>query len=81
VQNQLEDRDNKFSSFIFGAVGFKIGRYREGLRNSWGNIEIQLPYLLLTEKSFAFVGNDYVGGGIQFSYIIPIGKNVPIGSK
>ena len=80
VQNQLP-KNNLFSSFFYGAVGFKIGKYREGCWSSWGNIEFQFPYLRLTDKSFLFTGGPGLGGGIQLSLQIPLGKNVPIGSN
>ena len=81
VQNQLPNADNFFSAFIFGAVGFKIGRYKEGKMVPWGNIDFQFPYFLITENSFAFAGTYGFGVGFQCSLQIPIGNNVPIGSK
>ena len=84
VQNQLPN-GNDFSVFFFGAVGFKIGRYKEGRWNPWGNIEFQFPHFLLTNDAFPFAEqiNDinFPGGGFQVSFQIPIGKNVPIGSN
>lgn len=83
VQSQFP-QNNVFSSFLFGAVGFKIGKTKEGHWVPWGNIELHFPYLLLTDKSFAFVGKyngDFPGIGIQLSFQIPIGNNLPIGSK
>jgi hypothetical protein len=81
--NQIQDlipENDTFSSFVFGAVGFKIGRYTEGKWAPWGNIEFQFPYAQMSEVSFAFAGLG-VGAGIQVSFQIPIGKNMPIGSK
>ena len=82
VLNQLSE-NNVFSSFVFGAVGFKIGKFREGCWVPWGNIEFQFPYMLLTNKSFVFAGRggSFPGVGIQCSFEIPIGKNVPIGKN
>jgi hypothetical protein len=80
VQNQLSDVNNAFSALIFGAVGFKIGRYKDGKKAPWGNIEFQIP-IMLTNNSFAFAGMYGFGAGFQMSFQIPIGKNVPIGSK
>jgi len=82
VQNQMP-KNNEFSSFFYGAVGFKIGKYRHGSFAPWGNIEFQFPYMLLTDNSFAFTGkgNSLLGLGVQLSFEIPIGKNEPIGSK
>ena len=80
VQSQIP-KNNAFSSFLFGAVGFKIGKFREGSRVPWGNIEFQFPYVLMTENSFAFAGMYGLGAGFQMSFQIPIGKNAPIGSK
>jgi len=81
VQNQLIITNSVFSTFVFGAVGLKIGRYKEGKKVPWGNIEFQFPYLMATENSFAFAGLGYFGMGFQCSFQIPIGNNVPIGSK
>ena len=85
VQKQLPDANNAFSAFLFGAVGFKIGKFREGSTNLWINIEFQFPYIMLTKNSFAFAGrydiDEFPGVGFQMSFQIPIGKNVPIGSK
>ena len=84
VKSQLSKNDNAFSSFAFAAIGFKIGKFKEERNTPWANIEFQFPYILLTNKSFAFVGRgvDIIpGGGFQLSFQIPIGKNVPIGSK
>ena len=77
---------NMLSAFFFGAFGFKIGKYREGSWVPWGNIEFQFPYILLTDKSFAFAGKynkieNFPGAGLQISFQIPIGNNVPIGSN
>jgi hypothetical protein len=80
VHEQLP-KDNAFSSFFYGAVGFKICKYKEGRRIPWGNIEFQLPYLLLTGKSFAFTKGGIFGAGFQCSFQIPIGTNVPMGSN
>jgi len=86
IQNQLPDNQNDFSAFLFGAVGLKIGRFKEGTMSPWGNIELHFPYLLLSNNSFAFnkgmKDNGFpFGVGFQVSFQIPIGKNVPIGSK
>jgi len=85
VHNQLPDINNTFSAFVFGAVGFKIGRYKEGKMKPWGNIEFQFPYVMVTKNTFAFAGrydiDEFPGVGFQMSLQIPIGKNVPIGSK
>ena len=84
VHSQLPD-GNAFSAFLFGAIGFKIGKYKEGRWIPWGNIEFQFPHFLLTNKSFVFAENindiGFPGVGIQLSFQIPIGKNVPIGSS
>lgn len=82
VLNQLP-KGNAFSAFAFGAVGFKVGKCKEGSWIPWGNLEFQFPYVLLTDKSFAFVGasEDFFGVGFQCSFQIPIGKNAPMGSK
>ena len=86
VKNQLSDKagyESDFSSFVFAAFGFKIGKFKEGSRVPWVNFELKLPYILLTEKSFNFVdrynGNGFPGIGIQLSFQIPIGHNMPIG--
>ena len=82
VRTQLSEGNHAFSSFAYAAIGFKIGKFREGLNTPWINIELQLPYILLTDRSFAFVrkGIDGIpGGGFQLSFQIPIGKNVSIG--
>jgi len=81
INSQLSE-NNLFSSFVFGGIGFKIGKYKEGKWIPWGNIEFHFPYLLLTKDSFTFVGkNDYFPGfGFQTSFQIPIGQNAPIGS-
>ena len=81
VQNQLPSIKNSFTSFLFGAVGFKIGRYKEGKMIPWGNIEFQFPYTMLSNNSFSFVRVSGLGGGVQMSFQISIGKNMPIGSK
>jgi hypothetical protein len=85
IQNQLPDANNVFSAFLFTAVGFKIGKFEEGTMSPWGNIELQFPYMMVTKNSFAFAGktnmDDYPSVGFQISLQIPIGKNVPIGSK
>ena len=80
LHSQLPE-NNMFSAFLFGAIGFKIGKFREGRMTPWGNLDFQLPYLLLTDNSFAFVGKSNFGVGFQLSLQIPIGKNVPIGSR
>ena len=84
VQNQLPN-NYIFSTFLFGAVGFKIGKFREGSSKPWVNIEFQFPYIMVTENSFAFAGRttfgDFPSVGLQMSFQIPIGNNVPIGSK
>ena len=85
IKKQLP-KNKLFSSFIFAATGFKIGKFKEGKMIPWGNIEFQFPYILLTDKSFAFAGNSFddvgfPGVGFQISFQIPIGKNVPIGSN
>jgi len=80
VKNQLPDINNVFSSVIFVATGLKIGRYKEGKKIPWGNLEVQIP-VILTNNSFAFVGEYGFGGGFQLSFQVPIGNNVPIGSK
>ena len=71
---------NKFSSFFYGGIGFKIGRTREGRWIPWGNYEFLFPYLLLTE-SLAFNSRSagFPGFGFRCSVQIPIGKNVPMG--
>ena len=84
VQSQLSDNDNFFSSFAFGAIGFKIGKFREESPMPWVNVEFQFPYILLTNNSFSFVkrGVDGLAGfGFQLFFQIPIGENVPIGSN
>ena len=84
VQQQLSEDVNKYSSFVFGAIGFKMGKFTEGSKLTWVNLEIQFPYILLTDKAFAFVGKsseDFYGVGIRLSFDIPMGKNVPMGSK
>ena len=81
VNNQLSESNNLLSSFFYGAFGFKIGKYTEGRWMPWGNIELHFPYFLLTKKPLAFTGNGYLGAGFQLSFQIPIGENVPIGSK
>ena len=84
IQKQLPE-NSVFSVFCFGAVGFKIGKFKEGRMIPWGNVEFQFPYVVLTKKSFAFAGKqtivDFPSVGFQCSFQIPIGKNVPIGSK
>ena len=80
IKNQLPDIDNVFSSVVFVGTGIKIGRYREGKKIPWGNVEVQIP-VILTNNSFAFVGEYGIGGGLQLSFQVPIGNNVPIGSK
>ena len=79
IQNQIPKND-AFSYFVFGAVGFKISKYAEGKWTPWGNIEFQFPYVLITKNSFAFAGTGF-GAGIQCSFQIPIGNNMPIGSN
>ena len=80
IQSQLSD--NKiFSAFIYGALGFKIGEYKEGRWIPWINVEFIFPQGLLTENSFTFVENGAFGAGFQLSFQIPIGKNVRIGAK
>ena len=84
VQHQMSDNDNVFSSFAFAAIGFKIGKFREERRVPWVNFEFTLPYILLTDKSFAFVKGGirrFPGFGLQLSLQFPIGHNVPIGSN
>ena len=81
VHKQLPDAKNIFSAFAFGSMGFKIGKFREGSSKPWINVEFQFPYLMVTKNSFAFAGISNVGAGFQMSFQIPIGKNVPIGSK
>ena len=79
VESQLP-KNNAFSAFCYGAFGFKIGKYRDGHFSPWGNIEFQFPYLLLPDNSFAFT-REGIGVGVQFSFEIPLGKNVPIATK
>ena len=85
VHSQLAS-NNIFSSFLYGAIGFKIGKTKEGRFIPWGNIDFVFPYFMLSDKTFSFV-TSYddsplsFGMGIQLSLQIPIGKNVPMGSK
>jgi hypothetical protein len=81
VQNQLPASNGVFSVFMYGAIGFKIGRYKDGKVTPWGNIEFQFPYIMAVNNSFAFAGKDGFGVGFQMSFQIPIGKNVPMGTK
>ena len=84
VKKQLSEGENAFSSFAFTAIGFKIGKFKEGSHTPWINIEFTLPCVLLTNNSFAFAGAgiaNFPGFGIQFSLQFPIGNNMPIGSK
>ena len=86
VQSQLPT-PKEFSSFLYGAIGFKVGKLREGSWTPWGNFELTFPYILLTKNSFTFAKakeasrENFPGIGFQCSFQIPIGKNVPIGSK
>ena len=85
VQGQIPN-SNTFSSFFYSAIGFKIGKFREGSRVTWVNFEFQFPYIMLTENSFAFVErkekNKRISGvGFQLSFDFPMGKIVPIGSN
>ena len=83
VQNQLPN-PKTFTSSFYAAIGFKVGQLRDGRKTTWGNFELTLPYVLLTKNSFAFTkanSDNFPGMGIQFSFQIPIGENVPIGSK
>jgi hypothetical protein len=85
IGHQLDEYNN-ISAFFFGAFGFKIGKFKEGSFVPWINIEFQFPYILLTDKSFAFAGkysktSNFPGLGIQMSFQIPVGKNMPIGSN
>ena len=85
VQSQLPN-NYAFSASLYGSIGFKIGMFKEGRWIPWGNIDFMFPYIMLCAKSFAFVGNNrneefFPGVGFQVSFQIPIGKNVPMGSK
>ena len=78
VKSQMPHK-SEFSSFFYGAFGFKIGKFREGRWIPWGNIELQIPYVQLT-NSIAFANTAFFPGiGFQCSFQIPIGNNVPIG--
>ena len=87
VQSQLPKNSYRVIGFGFGAVGFKIGKFTEGRRVPWMNIEFQFPYLLQTyfmgtDEPYTFVmGGIDIGVGIQCSFEIPMRKNVPIGSR
>ncbi|MCL2073144.1 MAG: hypothetical protein FWH18_04430 [Marinilabiliaceae bacterium] len=81
IKKELPDRKNDFSVFVYASFGFKIGKLKENYMIPWGNIEFQFPYMMVTKNSFTFVGQSYYGVGFQVSLQVPIGKNVPIGSK
>ena len=82
VGNQINDSVNRFSASLFGALGFKIGGFDVGggKKCPYINIEFHFPKVMLNSKSSSFIATD-VGGGIQFSTQIPLGKTVPIGSR
>ena len=82
IQHLLPKDNDALVSFIFGALGFKIGKYKEGKYIPWGNIEFQFPNLLLKSQSSSSIeDNLFLGVGFQVSFQIPIGINVPIGSN
>ena len=82
INNQLDEYYHTFNAFFFGAFGLKFGKFKEGSWTPWVNVEFQFPYILLTEKSLAFAGKgSFPCVGIQMSFQIPVGKNMPIGSN
>ena len=82
VDSQVNN-SNDFNAYMFGAIGFKIGGFNVGGEKKFPyiNIELHLPNVMLSPKTFTFIKITDAGGGGQISVQIPLGKTVPIGSR
>ncbi|MDR2449990.1 MAG: hypothetical protein LBD52_08550 [Prevotellaceae bacterium] len=74
VEAQL-GKPYSFNSYIYPAIGFKIGRSP----SPWVNLEIYCS-ALITPRTISFMKNG-AGVGCQFSVQLPVGKSAPVGSS
>jgi hypothetical protein len=79
VGNQVKS-PSPFSAYLYPAIGFKFGKFREGTMRPWFNLEFRIPGVMLNDNISSFVRPE-VGLGFQFSIQVPLGNNVPLGSK
>jgi hypothetical protein len=79
VENQLE-KPSPFSAYFYPAIGFKFGKFKVGTKRPWFNLEFRIPGAMMNSSTATFVKPE-VGLGVQISMQIPLGDNVPIGSK
>ena len=71
---------NDFNAYIFGAFGFRIGRYGGEKKLPYINLEVHLPKVMITPKASSLI-KTHAGFGFQMMVQIPLGETVPIGSK
>jgi hypothetical protein len=82
VLNELSDTKSCYSN-VFFAIGLKMIRFRETWKGfPQFNVEFRMLDLILTNKYSSFIDSDVTAGiGMQISVQIPLGKNVPIGTR
>ncbi|MDR2791457.1 MAG: hypothetical protein LBB27_01780 [Tannerellaceae bacterium] len=80
IASQLP-KTRTFSAYTYAAVGCKIGKTHNGRWSPWCNVELQYPCILHSGRPFAFDYNGVSAIGFQISFQIPVGINMPIGSK
>ena len=82
VGNQVNNSIDDFNAYMFFKMGFKIGSYKATSQRKFPyiNIELVALNLMLTDKASSFMRTN-AGLGFQLTAQIPLGKNVPIGSR
>lgn len=82
VSDQTNQNLKDFNSYMFVGIGLKIGRFHTNGRRyiPHFNIELHALNIMLTDKASSFIRTN-AGLGLQLTAQIPLGRNVPIGSR